>query len=43
MDLGEIGWEGVDRTSLAQDRDHWQALVNTIMNLQGSIEDGESL
>jgi hypothetical protein len=27
------GWEGVDWIHLAQDRDQWQALVNTVMNL----------
>jgi hypothetical protein len=29
MDLREIGWESVDWTHLTQDRDQWQALVNT--------------
>jgi hypothetical protein len=33
MDLREIGWDGVDWVDLAQDRDHWRALVNTVMNL----------
>jgi hypothetical protein len=33
MDLREIGWDGMDRIVLAQDRDQWKALVNTIMNL----------
>jgi hypothetical protein len=33
MNLTEIGWEGVDWIDLAQDRDQWRALVNTIMNL----------
>jgi hypothetical protein len=32
MDLGEIGWDGVDWVDLAQDRDRWRALVNTVMN-----------
>jgi hypothetical protein len=31
--LKEIGWEGVDRVDLAQDRDKWWALVNTAMNV----------
>jgi hypothetical protein len=31
--LGEIGWEGVDWMHLAQDRDQWQGLVNTEMDL----------
>jgi hypothetical protein len=34
MDLREIGWDGMDWIDLAQDRDQWRALVNTVMNLQ---------
>jgi hypothetical protein len=34
MDLGEIGWDGVVWVDLAQDRDQWMALVNTVMNLR---------
>jgi hypothetical protein len=34
MDLGEIGFEDVDWIYLAQDRDRWRALVNTVMNLR---------
>jgi hypothetical protein len=34
MDLREIGWCGMDWIDLAQDRDHWRALVNMIMNLR---------
>jgi hypothetical protein len=34
IDLREIGWEGIDWMYMAQDRDQWQALVNTVMNLQ---------
>jgi hypothetical protein len=30
----KIGWEGMDWIDLAQDRDQWRALVNTIMNLR---------
>jgi hypothetical protein len=33
MDLREIGWGGMDWTALAQDRDQWRALVNTVRNL----------
>jgi hypothetical protein len=33
LDLGEIGWGGVDCIGLAQDRDKWQALVNAVKNL----------
>jgi hypothetical protein len=36
MDLLEIGWGGVDRIGLAQDRDMWRALVNAVMNLRVS-------
>jgi hypothetical protein len=34
VDLREIGWGGVDWIDLAQDRDQWRALVNTVMNLR---------
>jgi hypothetical protein len=34
MDLWEIGLEGVVWIHLAQDRDSWWALVNTVMNLR---------
>jgi hypothetical protein len=33
MDLGERGWGGVDWIGLAQDRDQWRAVVNTVMNI----------
>jgi hypothetical protein len=33
MDLGEIGWGGVEWIQLAQDRDRWRAVVNAVMNL----------
>jgi hypothetical protein len=33
MDLGKIGWRGMDWINLTQDRDQWRALVNTVMNL----------
>jgi hypothetical protein len=34
MDLREIKWDGMDWIDLAQDRDQWRALVNTVMNLR---------
>jgi hypothetical protein len=34
MDLREIGWDGMDWIDLAQDRDQWKAILNTVMNLQ---------
>jgi hypothetical protein len=33
IDLREIGWDGMDWIDLAQDRDQWRALENTVMNL----------
>jgi hypothetical protein len=33
MDLREIGWGGMDWIDLAQDREKWRALVNTVLNL----------
>jgi hypothetical protein len=32
IDLREIGWGSVEWIQLAQDRDRWRALVNTVMN-----------
>jgi hypothetical protein len=34
MDLREIGWDEVDWIDMAQDRDRWRALANTVMNLR---------
>jgi hypothetical protein len=34
IDLGEMGWDGMDWIELAEDRDQWRALVNTVMNLR---------
>jgi hypothetical protein len=34
QNVTEIGWDGVDWIELAQDRDQWRALVNTVMNLR---------
>jgi hypothetical protein len=33
-DLREIGWGGMDWIDLAEDRDQWRDLVNTVMNLR---------
>jgi hypothetical protein len=33
-DLREIGLDGIDWIDLAQDRDQWRSLVNTVMNLR---------
>jgi hypothetical protein len=34
MDLREIGWDGMDWITLAQDRDQWWALVNMETDLR---------
>jgi hypothetical protein len=34
MYYGEVGLSVVDWTHLAQDRDKWRSLVNTVLNLQ---------
>jgi hypothetical protein len=36
MELGEMGWSNVDWISLAQDRNRWRALVNSVLNLRVS-------
>jgi hypothetical protein len=36
LDLREIGFGDVDWIHLAQDRDRWRALVNTVINLRVS-------
>jgi hypothetical protein len=34
MNLRQTGWGSIDWIDLAQKRDQWRALVNTVMNLQ---------
>jgi hypothetical protein len=31
-DLKAIKWDGMDWIDVALDRDHWRAIVNTVMN-----------
>jgi hypothetical protein len=33
MDLGEVGWGDVDWICLAQDKNRWRAVVNSVLNL----------
>jgi hypothetical protein len=41
MNLREIGWGGMNWINLAQDRNQWRALVNTIMNLRVPLNAGK--
>jgi hypothetical protein len=43
IDLREIGWGGMDLIDLAQYRDQWRALVNTVLNLRVSKNVGKFL
>jgi hypothetical protein len=42
IDLRETGWDGIDWIYLAQDRDQWRALLNTVMNYGFHIMLGSS-
>lgn len=33
MDIQEMGWGDMNWINLGEDRDHWQAVVNVVMNL----------
>jgi hypothetical protein len=34
IDFGVVRWGDVDWIGLAQDRDNWRALLNSVLNLQ---------
>jgi hypothetical protein len=34
MDNQEIGWHAMEWFDLAQDKDQWRALVNTVVNFR---------
>jgi hypothetical protein len=34
MDLGEVGWSDVNWIGVAQDKNRWRALVNSVLNLR---------
>jgi hypothetical protein len=41
MDLGEVGWGDVDWFGVAQDRNRWRALVNSVLNLRVPLNAGK--
>jgi hypothetical protein len=41
VDPGEVGWSSKDRIDLAQDRDYWWALVNTVLKLRAPRKFGK--
>jgi hypothetical protein len=43
VDLGEIGWGGMNWIDLAQGRDQWRALVNMVINLRDRDNVGKLL
>jgi len=34
MDLGEMGWKGVNWIQLAQENDQWRSLVSTVRTFE---------
>jgi hypothetical protein len=43
MDLRDIGRDGMDWIDMAQDRDQWRVLVNTVLKLRVPLNAGEFL
>jgi hypothetical protein len=43
IDLRETGWDDMDWIDLAQDRDQWNALVNTVTNFRVPKNTGKFL
>jgi hypothetical protein len=33
LDFRQVGWYGMDWINLAEDRDQWRAVANTVMNI----------
>jgi hypothetical protein len=34
MDLRDLGWDGMEWTLLAHDRNHWRAFVDMVINFE---------
>jgi hypothetical protein len=43
VDLRDIGWDDMNWIAMAQDRDQWRALVNTVLNLRVPLNAGKFL
>jgi hypothetical protein len=43
MNLRNIGWDGLKWIDVAQHREQWRALVNTVMNLRVPLNSGNFL
>jgi hypothetical protein len=43
MDLGEVGWGDEDWIGLAEDRNRWRFLVNSVLNLRVPLNAGKLL
>jgi hypothetical protein len=41
MDLVEVGWGDEDWIGLAQDRDRWRAIVNSVLNIRVPLNAGK--
>jgi hypothetical protein len=37
MELEGAGWRGMDWCAVAEDRDMWRVLLNTVMNLRAAL------
>jgi hypothetical protein len=40
MGVRDVGWEDVSSIRMAEDKDLWWAVVNTVIDLQGPLKTG---